>query len=63
MKKKKLKKRMDKLETAIFFQEQRIKELEALKPKPKFIAWKRYTEPEGMDLNAWIKIQKESEDE
>ena len=42
MKKKKLKKRLDKLETAIFYQEQRIKELESLKPLLKTLQRKPY---------------------
>ena len=42
MKKKKLKKRLDKLETALFFQEQRIKELEAKVIPEKYVTFKRF---------------------
>ena len=45
MKKKKLmkiKKRLDKLETALFFQEQRLKELRAKVEPEKFVTFKRF---------------------
>ena len=42
---KKLKKRMNRLETSIFFQEQRLKELQKKVDPPKFVAFKRYQDP------------------
>ena len=66
MKKKKLKKRLDKLETAIFYQEQRIKELEALKPLPKTLQWKPF-KPLTNERNPFMAVRitkiEEEEDE
>ena len=61
MKKKKLKelkKRLDRMEASLFFQEQRLKELQKKVDPPKFVVFKRYQDP-----FAAIKITKIGEEE